>query len=41
MIDWKAIFVGVLIGAAAGFLMGHAGAKGGVQDVLKRTGMTR
>jgi len=41
MIDWRAIFVGAVIGAAAGFLMGHAGAKGGIQTVLKRTGVAR
>lgn len=41
MIEWKALFIGVVLGAAAGFLMGHAGAKGGVKDVLKRTGMAR
>jgi hypothetical protein len=41
MINWKAIFVGVVIGAGAGFLMGHAGAKGGALEVLKRTGVGR
>jgi hypothetical protein len=41
MFEWKALLLGVVIGAGAGFLMGHAGAKGGVKDVLKRTGMAR
>jgi hypothetical protein len=40
-IDWRAIFIGGVIGAAAGYFMGSAAKGGGIASMLKKRGVVR